>query len=490
MTALKLTIFKRLIISYLVIILLVLCSGIYIVFHLHRLDGIIRSTNSIDVQAIRLSKEIAQAIYIQTGFEKKYLISGDNDFYRQFSKMNQYLEEKMAVLERLAVSPVLKTQTAMMKELHVRYHTLFSRLVQNKGLEQRSYRTEREKLIAGIEQICMNIAEFSDKARNEKLQTSEQISSRIVRAITVTQTASIVLVLLISFLITRSINAPIRLLREKTKTTARGEFGRPLEISSPPEIKELAESFNTMCDRLKELDQMKIDFISHLSHELRTPLTAIREASSMLKEGVYSRIPEKQQDLFEIINAECERLIRSVGRILDLSRMEAGMAAFQFAPCALAPIIEKTSANLSPIAQRKNIRLTLNLAPDVPPEFLKAQIDQDKIGQVIENLLGNALNFTPEGGDITIDLSLNTERKRIEIAVSDTGCGIPQESLEEIFDKFKRVDDGKGAIRGTGLGLSIAKHIINAHGGSIWAESEPGKGSLFIFSLPVLSAPA
>ena len=105
----------------------------------------------------------------------------------------------MAVLERLAVSPVLKTQTAMMKELHVRYHTLFSRLVQNKGLERRFYRTEREKLIAGIEQICMNIAEFSDKARNEKLQTSEQISSRIVRAITVTQTASIVLVLLISF---------------------------------------------------------------------------------------------------------------------------------------------------------------------------------------------------------------------------------------------------------------------------------------------------
>jgi two-component system sensor histidine kinase GlrK len=342
---------------------------------------------------------------------------------------------------------------------------------------------ERDKVISDIEFSIRKIADLSDKARNEKLQLSEQISNQIVKAIAVTETAAIILIILISFLITRSINRPIRLLREKTKMTAGGEFGQPLEITSPPEISELAASFNSMCARLKELDQMKIDFISHLSHELRTPLTAIKEASSMLMEGIFSQFPEKQQELFDIVNGECERLIKTVSRTLDLSRMEAGMAQFQFESADLNPIIERIGAKLSPIAQRKMIDLKLNIPEGIP--ILK--IDEEKIGQVIENLLGNALNYTPEGGEIFISLCRNWEKNTVEVSVSDTGCGIPREHLKEIFEKFKRVDDRKGSVRGTGLGLAIAKHIINAHGGSIWAESEAGKGSTFIFSLPLQS---
>jgi signal transduction histidine kinase len=163
--------------------------------------------------------------------------------------------------------------------------------------------------------------------------------------------------------------------------------------------------------------------------------------------------------------------------------MEAGMAQFQFESAALNPIIERIGAKLSPIAQRKMIDLKLNIPEGIP--ILK--IDEEKIGQVIENLLGNALNYTPEGGEIFISLCRNWEKNTVEVSVSDTGCGIPREHLKEIFEKFKRVDDRKGSVRGTGLGLAIAKHIINAHGGSIWAESEAGKGSTFIFSLPLQS---
>jgi signal transduction histidine kinase len=163
--------------------------------------------------------------------------------------------------------------------------------------------------------------------------------------------------------------------------------------------------------------------------------------------------------------------------------MEAGMAQFQFESADLNPIIERIGAKLSPIAQRKMIDLKLNIPEGIP--ILK--IDEEKIGQVIENLLGNALNYTPEGGEIFISLCRNWEKNTVEVSVSDTGCGIPREHLKEIFEKFKRVDDRKGSVRGTGLGLAIAKHIINAHGGSIWAESEAGKGSTFIFSLPLHS---
>ena len=481
MSLLKLTIFKRLVIGYLLIILLVVATGFYTTLRLNKLNETIRVMNAIDVQAIRITREIAQAVYIQIGFEKKYLISGDRDFEEQFEKMNLHLDEKMAELEKIAATPELKSLSQRIKRSHGRYRLLFNRIVSMENPQK--VILERDKVISDIEFSIRKIADLSDKARNEKLQLSEQISNQIVKAIAVTETAAIILIILISFLITRSINRPIRLLREKTKMTAGGEFGQPLEITSPPEISELAASFNSMCARLKELDQMKIDFISHLSHELRTPLTAIKEASSMLMEGIFSQFPEKQQELFDIVNGECERLIKTVSRTLDLSRMEAGMAQFQFESADLNPIIERIGAKLSPIAQRKMIDLKLNIPEGIP--ILK--IDEEKIGQVIENLLGNALNYTPEGGEIFISLCRNWEKNTIEVSVSDTGCGIPREHLNEIFEKFKRVDDRKGSVRGTGLGLAIAKHIINAHGGSIWAESEAGKGSTFIFSLPLQS---
>ncbi len=441
---------------------------------LNHLDGTIRSMSTVDLRAIRLSKEIAQAVYIETGFEKKFLISGDPDFQAQFEKMGRLLEEKMTDLEKVAATAEQKTMAAALKESHEKYRS-FSKtgLVKNDP-------AARDRLLSDMERTTRKIAELADQARNEKLRASERISSRILKAIGATETAAVVLVVLISFLITRSINSPLRRLREKTKMTADGEFGQPLTISSPPEMKELAESFNVMCARLRELDQMKIDFINHLSHELRTPLTAIKEASCMLMEGVYAKFPEKQQELFDIVNGECERLIQSVSRILDLSRMEAGMAEFHFEMCDVAPIIEKTATKLEPIARRKGITLHLELPSGLPD----LKIDQEKIARVMENLLGNALKFTPEGGKVSVLLSEKRANRTVEVMVSDTGCGIPEESLKEIFEKFKRVDDKKGAVRGTGLGLAISKHIINAHGGSIWAESVPGKGSTFIFSLP------
>lgn len=479
---LKLTIFKRLIISYLVIIVLVMASGIYIMVRLNDLNGTIRSMNSVDVQTIRLAGEIAQAVYIQTGFEKKYLISGDRDYRTQFLKMNRHLDQKLTELDNLAVSREMKVLAAKLRASHERYRVMFDGITS--AADPTAALRNRDEIITGIEAATRRIAQSADKARNDKLQSLEITSVQVLNAITLSEIAAVLLVLLISFLITRSINSPIRLLQEKTKMTAKGEFGRPLDIASPPEIRELAESFNEMCSRLKELDQMKIDFISHLSHELRTPLTAIKEASSMLMEGVYARSPEKQQELFDIVNGECERLIRSVGRILDLSRMESGMAEFNFEEAEMGPVIEKVAAKLAPIAQRKDIKVYLNLSDGVQP----VRMDEEKIEHVIENLLGNALKFTPEEGEISVSLSENDECKRIEVAVSDTGCGIPEESLLEIFEKFKRVDDRKGSVRGSGLGLAIAKHIIKAHGGTIWAESEPGKGSTFIFSLPLSAA--
>ena len=272
----------------------------------------------------------------------------------------------------------------------------------------------------------------------------------------------------------KEISNPIR--------TANGKFEEIHNISAPPEIRELADDFNLMCERLKELDEMKKDFISHVSHTLRTPLTAMKEASSMLLEGTYADVPAKQNQLLAITKKECVRLIDSVNRILDLSRMEAKMMDYQLKQSQLFPVIQQTVLKLAPIAQRKQIDLELRPSKNLPA----VNMDEERIGQVMENLIGNALKFSAGGAKVVIKAALeNTGNHLIEVSVMDTGCGIPVENLGKIFDRFKRIDRGREPPLGTGLGLSIAKYIIADHGGKIWAQSEPGQGSTFFFTLPV-----
>jgi two-component system sensor histidine kinase GlrK len=272
------------------------------------------------------------------------------------------------------------------------------------------------------------------------------------------------------------------LLQKKTKEIAQGKYEKIPPINAPPEIKALADDFNTMSDKLRSLDEMKVDFINHVSHELRTPLTAIKEASSMLMEGTYNDDADKHHQLLTITQEECERMINSVNRMLDLSRMEANMMEYRFIKCNLMPVIKHSVKKLIPIARRKNIHLDLKPSPELPA----VKIDEERIGQVLENLVANALKFTLNGGRIIIQaVQLNSRKNFICVAVSDTGVGINAEHLQIIFDKYSRVQADRHKAKGSGLGLSIAKCIIEDHGGQIWATSEPGKGSTFYFALPV-----
>jgi two-component system sensor histidine kinase GlrK len=162
--------------------------------------------------------------------------------------------------------------------------------------------------------------------------------------------------------------------------------------------------------------------------------------------------------------------------------MEAKMMDYQLIESDLLPVIQKSLLKLAPIARRKKIDLELKPPLDLP----SPKIDTERISQLMENLIGNALKFSSEGGEVVLSVYvMNYGRQFLEVAVADTGCGIPKEHLERIFDKFKRIDRGRGTARGTGLGLSIAKHIIADHGGKIWARSKLGEGSTFFFTLPV-----
>jgi two-component system sensor histidine kinase GlrK len=265
----------------------------------------------------------------------------------------------------------------------------------------------------------------------------------------------------------------------KTKEISRGAFNSDLEISSPPEISELARYFNAMCRQLNTVDKMKSDFFSTMSHELRTPLASIKEGISLLKDGIGGTSADKQAKLLNILTMETNRLIGQVNSFLDLSKMEAGMMTYHFEQGSLHPLIKKTMMEMVPLVEAKKIKFEAAVTEELP----MIKMDDERILQALRNLIGNAVKFTPEGGCVRI--SARPGAQGLEVSVADTGPGISKEDIPTIFEKFHQVPVGHSErTNGTGLGLAIVKHIITAHRGKVWVESEPGRGSTFSFVLP------
>ncbi|MGA8181324.1 MAG: HAMP domain-containing sensor histidine kinase [Desulfobacterales bacterium] len=495
----RFTIFKRLTFGYLAIMMLMLFLVVFVSVKLNQLSRLTRAASSVDGQMVRLTERLSNNMYSMVSFEKKYLISKDTDFYRHFLQIkndfNKDINELGLLITRSENSETKlyhiagsgkREQFVNINKLCQKYFSIFGEEVINikNGREYpvKEYQIQKEKIIEDIDEDFKYIMWAAKSDRDEKIKISSEISDNVFKTASFAAGLAIFVGILISFFNTRSINRSILLLQKKTKDIAIGKFEKTPDIASPPEIKDLANDFNIMCERLKELDEMKEDFISHVSHELRTPLTAIREASRLLIDGTFANDPENRDRLLTIVSDECERLILSVNRILDLSRMEAKMTEYHLDKADLIHIIRKCLLKLAPIALQKKIKL--EFAP--PPHLPGIWIDVELIEQLLENLLGNALKYTNKKGSVTVKvLSKNSGDKFIEVSVSDTGCGIHKKNLDNIFDKFKRIESGKDIARGTGLGLSIAKHIVTAHGGKIWVDSTPGKGSTFFFTLPV-----
>ena len=482
----KFTILKRLIFGYAAIIIMVIVLGGYISVKMSQLNHFVREIYSVDFTIINLTERLLDTLFSQMSFEKKYLISGDQDFYQQFWEKREHFEQDIGKLESMMMTRKNKKLISETKQLYHNYLSLFREevreLQKDPKYPRKKYQEGKEKFEDEINEALKTIIKMARSDRDAKIQKSSQISYQALIITYITGGLAIVVSILISFYNTRSINQSILLLKKKTKDIAKGKFEKISDIHSPPEIKELADDFNLMCERLKELDEMKKDFISHVSHNLRTPLTAIKEATAMLIEGTYANSPAKQHELLTITKEECERLIDAVNRILDHSSMEAKMMNYQLMESDLLPVLQKSVLKLAPIAQREKINLELRPPSDLP----SVKIDKERVGQVMENLISNALKFSSNGGRVVVDVHVKNDGGHfLEVTVTDTGCGIPKEALERIFDKFKRIEGGGKTVMGTGLGLSIAKHIIAGHGGKIWARSIPGQGSTFYFTLPV-----
>ena len=267
---------------------------------------------------------------------------------------------------------------------------------------------------------------------------------------------------------------------------AQAEIQR-LNLGLEQRVKERTSELEKAYEDLRELDRMKDVFLSTISHEFRTPLTSIRSYSEVLIN--YEEERETQKDFLGIIKSESERLSRLIDNILDLSQIEAGGMVWNDAPTSIGEVIERAACAESQLLHERSLQLSLGIAPNLPV----VKVDFDRIQQVITNLLGNAIKFSPRGGEISIwaeRISGGTgggPGEWIRVSVTDQGKGIGDEDREIIFERFRQAssDTLTDKPKGTGLGLPICREIISHYGGELWVESRGGEGSTFSFTVPV-----
>ncbi|RLB18527.1 MAG: hybrid sensor histidine kinase/response regulator [Deltaproteobacteria bacterium] len=257
---------------------------------------------------------------------------------------------------------------------------------------------------------------------------------------------------------------------------------RAISAAAPGPDDEIAGTVTVLEDitPFKQLDQMKTDFVNMVAHELRSPLVSIRQLNNVLLEGLAGPLSEKQQDLLQRGLKKIDTLLELINDLLDVAKIEAGKYIQHQAPTNIDKIIKETVDLMLPRAQEQGIHLTIkttNLKP--------VKADPKAIEEIFSNLISNAINYSPDGGEVVVTAEGLGEY--IEIKVKDNGVGIPQEELPKIFDKFYRVKHPRTReVMGTGLGLAIVKAIVENHQGSIDVESEPNKGTTFRILLPAI----
>ncbi len=478
-----LTIFSRLILGYLLIFILVLAISVYAILQLQQFETVTRSIQELDNQMLESEKRLSDSLLSQMRYERKYVILRDRVLYDQYLLASDDFRKNMDQALLLAATLPQREILSRVKAYFEDYQSLITeemKFVQaNQPYDHARYKQEKEKAVDRILEALKTLAANSRQNTFDKIKNLGEVGADARRVAIFMAILALLGVLTISFFITRSITKPISVLIDKTREIANGVFKGDLHLSSPPEIKELSQAVNFMCDRLRAMDQMKADFFSMMSHELRTPLTSINVGTDMLLHGSGGEITKEQKDILDIIARESQRLIGMVNSILDLAKMEAGMMVFHFNPTDMMPLIHQAIAEIKPLAMGKEIRLQMENPQSLP----MIKMDRERMLQVLRNFIGNAIKFTPRGGQITV--SAVPKEGILEVCVKDTGPGIPKENLTIIFEKFQHAPlQRSNSMRGSGLGLAIAKHIITAHGGKVWAESGPGQGSSFFFVLP------
>ncbi len=472
----------RLFLTLVGIAVLLAGPAIYALSRLTELRDIAGEQRSRHAYALQQHGEFTTNLAELDRYLRGYIIEGTPDHRAGIERALRGARIPLDTLSLMGYGNSTEPAEETLGQLEGATRNIISFVESGRAQEATTYFENVKPLLASSQTSLQQIAAAIDRRSREDMLTAQSISSS---AATTTLIVLLVCLLLggaLGIWTAASFTRPILQLRRTMGAVAEGNFEQPenLELDRADEIGDLSRSFSWMTQQLSRLDQMKAEFISIATHELKTPINVINGYTELLEEGIYGTPTPKQSEALQTIEEQTRVLTALVNQLLDISRLEAGGLQLEMHEIALSDLFNRIERSFGVLARKKDIDLTVDIDESIPHSI---QGDADRLGdQVLGNLLSNALKFTPQGGTIAVRAWGDGHQLRVE--VRDSGEGIPREQLPYIFDKYFQVGQHARA-KGAGLGLAIALEVVEAHGGTIDVDSQPGRGTSFTINIPL-----
>jgi two-component system sensor histidine kinase GlrK len=422
-------------------------------------------------QAARASRSLVNRISSIERIAQQYMVLADPELIADYARVRKSFK---LVSSELSLLPLDEEQLAALNRTIDQEQKLYDMLIAtpSKQLDPKLVGQRAGDLAESAYEVLAISYVIADR-EVERLRTfAEGVRERMGLLLIVT----VALAMATALILTRVIARPIRELDASIRQLGSADFSRPIRVSGPDDLQDLGERLDWLRRRLTELEAQKNRFLRHISHELKTPLTALREGAELLHDGVGGPLSPQQKKVVEILRENSVKLQRMIEDLLDYQRALHAAATLDRQPVALQTLLREVADAHMLEAQAKRQTVAL----DGPPASIEG--DGEKLRTVFDNLVGNALKFTPEGG--TISLVLSESAESVSVDVIDDGPGVPADERRSIFDTFFRGRaQGIGRVEGSGLGLAIAREFVQAHGGTIGVASD-GRGSRFSVVLP------
>jgi two-component system sensor histidine kinase GlrK len=460
----------------LIILALVAING-FVVFRLHEVRSILRSMIAVDVHLIDLARSLRASLAEEEQSSQKFLVTRDSLYASLLRDHASRTAELLDAMMGLASDRPVRNALRRIRRGH---EGLFLAITDPSPLHSLPSEVIISDSMAAYVAVAEGIQRDVQHSVFGAVAGVEETTDRALDVALILSLISLVATVATALFITRSISRPLHLLEQGTQQVAQGDF-RAIPVVTRDEIGRLAVAFNAMTARLGKIDELKADMLHHISHELRVPLQSVMAAYYLLSEQHRGALNEEQLRLLGLIRDNVDRIARFSNQFLDLAKIEAGAMEFSLAPVAVSELLKPLMDNMYVLAQRRNIALSVE-GNEVPAVLG----DAEKLGEVLTNLIGNAIKYTRSGGSVAVRYGRGGAGVRI--SVQDTGIGIASVDLPHIFDKFYRARDAGRTVGGSGVGLALVKAVVEGHHGKISVVSEKGKGSTFTVELPAAAA--
>jgi two-component system sensor histidine kinase GlrK len=465
-------------------IVLLVAVLIYDLLKDERLNQINREFAEIGLTATTISLEQSRLLFQISEFTRKQFVTSDVAYTEGLNDLHLEFWQHLERLRSQQLSENSRAKVEELTRLWRLYLSDFSVVVVAPDGTSDTVDGRQDRLLGLIDRLQRRVKEVGRTAQADLTQQAEKASAANARAHQLYWLAAVLVALvsvLILWLTVRAINTPLTKLAEGTQAVSQGEFSYRLDSSGHDEFSKLAGSFNDMVERLGDAERVKKDFLTHVSHELKSPLASMEETTELLLEEIPGPLTSRQRRFLGLNLDSGRRLSAMISRILDLSRLEAGVMEYEFRVHSLGAMVSNVADEFEARARERGIRI--HYVP--PPQDIRVECDRDRIYQVLQNLLDNAMKVSPAGE--VIELRADARNEFAEVEIADRGPGIEDSHKERIFEKFHQqsVRERSRSGRGVGLGLAICREIMAAHRGEVWVRDHSGGGSVFGIHIPV-----